>query len=161
MDQTWCESSMSKRMKKVYFAGSVRGGRTKLKIFKKIIELLQHSFGMKVLTNHIGREDVLEFEKKKGSKHVYERDMKWLDESELLIAEVSTPSLGVGYEIARAVEKGIPVLCLCDEGTKEKLSWIIKGNTSSNFRLVFYREEADIKDAITEFLKEFNLCEEE
>jgi len=45
-------------------------------------------------------------------EEIYARDMDLLVKSEALIAEVTVPSTGVGYEICRALVQGIPVLCL-------------------------------------------------
>jgi hypothetical protein len=54
--------------------------------------------------------------------------MGWLAESKLMVAEVTVPSLGVGYEIGRAESLGIPVLCLYREREGRRLSAMISGN---------------------------------
>jgi hypothetical protein len=38
--------------------------------------------------------------------------MSWLKEADVIVAEVSTPSLGVGYEIGKAEDMGKRILCL-------------------------------------------------
>jgi len=43
---------------------------------------------------------------------ILERDMDWLAKSQVVVAEVTQPSLGVGFEIARAITLNKPVLCL-------------------------------------------------
>ena len=43
---------------------------------------------------------------------IYNRDVDWLRESDCVIAEVTQPSLGVGYELGFAESLKIPVLCL-------------------------------------------------
>jgi len=43
---------------------------------------------------------------------IFERDMEWLSQAHVVIAEVTQPSLTIGFEIARAITLDKPVLCL-------------------------------------------------
>lgn len=54
--------------------------------------------------------------------------MAWLADSDLVVAEVSTPSLGVGYELARAESLGKPILCLYRNQDSRRLSAMVSGN---------------------------------
>ena len=90
-------------MKKIYFAGSIRAGRNDVETYNEIIKHLQ-KYG-KVLTEHIGDGKIKDSgEKDISEKYVFERDIRWLESADVLIAEITTPSLGVGFEIARAVD---------------------------------------------------------
>ena len=112
---------------KIYFAGSIRGGREKAGIYSRIIIELR-KFG-KVLTEHIGDPHVDDSgEKFIRDQFIYKRDMQWLHESDLLVAEVSIPSLGVGYEIGRAEQMAKPVICLYHKSSDRPLSAMIAGN---------------------------------
>ena len=54
-----------------------------------------------------------------------------LKESDIIIAEVTKPSLGVGYELGLAESLGIKIICLFreDETTKDRrLSAMVAGN---------------------------------
>lgn len=51
-------------------------------------------------------------EKSLTDAEILERDMLWLQQSDVVVAEVTQPSLGVGFEIARAMTLNKPVLCL-------------------------------------------------
>jgi len=83
---------------KIYFSGSIRGGRQDADLYKRLIdELKRHGT---VLTEHIGSHTI---DHSKTDRHIHDEDMAWLRESDIVIAEVSTPSLGVGYEIGRAI----------------------------------------------------------
>jgi hypothetical protein len=108
----------------VYFAGSIRGGREDAAVYRQIIRRLKR-YGH-VLTEHVGeterREDDL------SDEAIYERDMTWLREANVLVAEVTVPSHGVGYEIARAETLGIPVLCLHRPQPHRQLSALIAGS---------------------------------
>ncbi len=91
---------------RIYFAGSIRGGRDDAAIYLELVdELARHG---EVLTEHVatvGEEDLSDDE-------IYARDLDWLTSCDAVVAEVTTPSLGVGWEIGVAQERGIPVLCL-------------------------------------------------
>lgn len=109
-------------MKSIYFAGSIRGGRQDAGIYKQLIDELKNHGA--VLTEHIGAKEV-SFEL--SNRHIHDRNLKWLSNSDILVAEVTTPSLGVGYEIGRAVTLGKPVVCLYRKGGDAQLSAMIAG----------------------------------
>ena len=93
-------------MKRVYFAGSIRGGRQDADLYQRIIAALQEKQFI-VLTEHVGKASLgSSGEKDMTDKEIFERDMSWLAESDLVIAECTTPSHGVGYELARARDMG-------------------------------------------------------
>jgi nucleoside 2-deoxyribosyltransferase len=82
---------------------------------------------------------------------VYARDIEWIDGCDALIAEVSTPSHGVGYEIAYALGRGKPVLC-CHR-RQVPVSKMILGNDSPNLSVGDYADEAQLTALIERFLK--------
>lgn len=88
-------------MRKVYFCGSIRGGRDDVYLYREIICLIK-SYGNSVLTEHIASPEVFGLEKDKSDHDIWVQDMEWLSQADLVIAECSTPSLGVGYELAEA-----------------------------------------------------------
>jgi len=112
---------------KIYFAGSIRAGRNDQEIYHQLIQGLQgHG---PVLTEHVGDPDLTELgDDGPSDRMIYQRDMAWLAEADLMVADVTIPSLGVGYEIGRAESRGIPVLCLYREEDGRKLSAMISGN---------------------------------
>ena len=112
---------------KIYFAGSIRAGRNDQEIYHQLIQGLQ-GHGL-VLTEHVGDPALTELgDDGPSDRMIYQRDMAWLAEASLMVAEVTIPSLGVGYEIGRAESRGIPVLCLYREQDGRKLSAMISGN---------------------------------
>jgi hypothetical protein len=115
----------------IYFCGSIRGGRQDVAIYQQIVGCLK-TYGT-VLTEHVAfpELELCEFkqtkiflffyiqdslfsivEKKLNDTEILERDMQWLSQAHVVVAEVTQPSLGVGFEIARAVTLNKPVLCL-------------------------------------------------
>ena len=110
----------------IYFAGSIRAGRNDAELYLKIIEYLK-IYGQ-VSTEHIGNVHLTSLgEKGISDELIYNRDMGWLLNSKVIVAEVLTPSLGVGYEIGRALKKGKNILCLFRKEEGKKLSAMIGG----------------------------------
>ncbi len=137
-------------MKKIYFAGSIRGGRNDRELYKQIIDYLQN-FG-EVLTEHVGEGDVLAtIDLNKTSDEIYNRDLKWLMSSDLVVVEVSTPSLGVGFEIAKAIEFNKKILCLYRVQENKILSAMIAG--CPGIEVVEYKTFEDVKNIIDNFIK--------
>ena len=112
---------------KIYFAGAIRGGWEDAQLYEKLIAYLKEKG--QVLTEHIGSTD-LSWEGETFSKdeEIYKRDIKWLQSADIVIAEVSTPSLGVGYELGIAEKLNIPVLCLYRPDKDNRLSAMLSGN---------------------------------
>jgi len=132
----------------IYFCGSIRGGRNLAKTYEKIIGILGN-YG-KVLTEHLGSDEEIESKDRiLSDKEIHDRDLQWIVDSDLVVAEVTVPSLGVGYEIGRAIEMGKPVLCLFRTGTEYTLSAMIAGCDSVEMN--YYSEVKEVKDLIDSF----------
>ncbi|MBN1966922.1 MAG: nucleoside 2-deoxyribosyltransferase [Anaerolineae bacterium] len=135
---------------KIYFAGAIRAGRDLQPTYLTIVQHLNRA-GHIVLTEHVADQNVLDDERLTTEEAIYVQDTAWLDECEAMVAEVTIPSLGVGYEIAYALHKADkPVLCLCRQGTH--LSAMILGSTAPRLRVVFYDDVADMLRAVDEFV---------
>lgn len=112
---------------KIYFAASIRGGRQDISWYQSLIKHCQ-SKG-RVLTEHIGKPSIEAMgETGVTEEYIYTRDVDWLNESECVIAEVTQPSLGVGYELGYAEAKKVPVLCLFRSTSGKSLSAMIRGD---------------------------------
>jgi hypothetical protein len=133
---------------KIYFAGSIRGGREDAALYFEIIGYLKN-FG-EVLTEHVGDAGLLAADDDGLSdSYIHERDVEWLQSAEVLVAEVTTVSMGVGYEIGRAVEAGKKVLCLFRPGAGKHLSAMIAGCPA--LTLVYYHTLEEMQSAIDTF----------
>ena len=77
--------------------------------------------------------------------------MEWLQSADAVIAEVTTPSLGVGYELGIAEKLKKPVLCLYRPSEDKRLSAMVKGNKI--FTCKEYNNFTEIKLHVDEFLK--------
>ena len=95
--------------------------------------------------------------KKYGDKFdnfIYERDIKWIKESDVMIADVTVPSLGVGYEIGFAESLNIPVLCISDKNGHKKVSAMLTGNR--NIEVRYYESIDEAKEIIKKYLIDKN-----
>jgi len=136
---------------KIYFAGSIRGGRNDAPVYRSIIEYLS-SFG-EVLTEHVGNTFLSE-EGNDGpdDRHIHDRDMAWLSACDVVVSEVSVPSLGVGYELGYAVSMKKPVLCMHKREAGRRLSAMIAG--SPRIQTSVYASLDEAKRILAEFLRE-------
>ena len=131
---------------KIYFAASIRGGRDDDDLYRAlIIELAR--FGT-VLTEHIAHPN--DVERGMTDREIYERDMGWLREADVMVAEVTTPSLGVGYELASAQQLGKQILCLFRPSSGRSLSAMISG--AEELEVVEYDNLEEATTAIETFL---------
>ena len=110
----------------IYFACSITGGREFEADYQEIVAALTAD-GHEIPTSHLAQSDVMENERKLTPQDVYERDINWIKNCDVLIAEVSVPSHGVGYEIGFALNIGKPVLCLYQKD--RRVSKMITGNS--------------------------------
>ena len=132
----------------IYFCGSIRGGRDLASTYAEMISMLG-AYG-RVLTEHLGSDEIIETKDRALSdKEIHDRDLQWIVESDLLVAEVTVPSLGVGYEIGRAIEMGKPVLCLFQEESEYTISAMISG--SDSVEMNYYQSLEEVKDLFDAF----------
>lgn len=131
----------AKTARKVYFSGSIRGGRGLQPLYAEVVAFL-HQHGCEVLTAHVADANVLEQEWRAGvqASDIYRRDLRWLEACDVVIAEVSTPSLGVGVELAIAQHLDKPVICLCQQ--EITLSAMVGGNEALHH--IRYQDASDL-----------------
>ena len=129
---------------KVYFAGSIRGGRVDADLYYNMIDHIKKTDV--VLTEHVGNVTLQETD---DDVEIYEQDIAWLKEADVLIAECSCPSLGVGYEIAYAQAINKPIYIFYNP-SKCSLSAMLMGNT---YLTVYpYETEEEIYPLLDEIL---------
>lgn len=135
---------------KIYFAGSIRGGRVDAELYHRLINYMQRKGG-DVLTEHVGSMNLsLKEQGRSKDKLIYEQDTTWLRESDVLIAECTCPSLGVGYELAYAERYGIPCHIFYDKA-KTQLSAMLTGDAYYNIHP--YEKEEDIYPIIDRIMQ--------
>ena len=133
--------------RKVYFSGSISGGRQDVLLYQRIISLINETDT--VLTEHIGNPDYSTAHRTLADEQqVYRQDTDWLKTCDLVIAECSRPSLGVGYEMAFAEALGKPVHIFARQGIH--LSAMLRGDPY--FKVNFYQTEEELKTMISTVL---------
>ena len=136
---------------KIYLACTVRGDRGGVAAGRAICERLQHH-GHEVLTTHLLADDVETAESAITETEVYERDVRWLTSCDVLVAEASGSSYGVGFEVGyvlgRAAATGQQVVLLYDTGRRHAVSRLITGNSDPHCSMRGYSSLAELADFI-------------
>ena len=131
----------------IYLACTVRGDRGAVSAARALADTLE-SLGHCVLTRHLLDDHVEMAESALSEREVFERDLRWLDSSDLLIAEASGSSYGVGFEVGyvlgRSATTGQRVLLLYDEARRPVVSRLIAGNSHPHCTTYAYRDAADL-----------------
>ena len=128
---------------KVYFACSIRGGGDK-SLYPKFIETIKSEAQLLIEDALLPNGTPL------PSTDIYSRDVAWINECDVMIAEVSNPSLGVGYEIAYAEKLGKPTLIFFSNQQEKRLSAMIEGNTA--LEICKYEQFEDAKTTLVTWL---------
>lgn len=135
----------------VYFSCSLTGGRADESVYELIVDHLQMR-GIDVPTAHLARPEVMALERVVDPGEVYRRDIDWIENCDAMVAEVSTPSHGVGYELAFALSLKKPVLaCYRDGATVSKM---ITGNSQETLQIRTYSNTTALLEGIDGFLAE-------
>jgi nucleoside 2-deoxyribosyltransferase len=133
----------------IYFACSITGGREFESVYQTIVEALVQD-GHQVPTAHLAESGIGAVEAVLDPQAVYSRDVDWIHASDVLIAEISVPSHGVGYEIGFALGIRKPVLALYQQG--HKVSKMISGNPDAHLQVKVYQNVEEAVGMIRSFL---------
>jgi len=140
--------------RKIYFCGSIRAGRQDVALYGRIVSALAR-FG-EVLTPFVADPAVTQLGSEEGTattdRDIHDRDLRLLDQCDTIVAEVTQPSLGVGYEIGRGVAMGgRRVLCLYRPQSEKRLSAMIRGMPPSKDVCVVDYVEDEVEKVLDEF----------
>ncbi len=142
----------------IYLAGSISAGRQSASDLRRIGDAIEAA-GFEVLSKPVldpGDDLDRVIQDREKARVIFRRDVDWIARSAALIAEVSVPSFGVGYEICEAVHCAKPILCLRHESCRDQmLSALIFGNTSPHVRVKFYDEDS-VRDIVLGFLEKMS-----
>lgn len=112
--------------RRIYFAAPVSAGRDDVAVYDRIINELRR-FG-EVLTPQFGEPSLGTSGEPLPAHVIRERELEWIRRCQAFIAEISTPSLGVGYQLALASQWQRPVLCLYRPDPRRPVSKMIAGD---------------------------------
>ncbi|XP_074531484.1 5-hydroxymethyl-dUMP N-hydrolase-like [Halichoeres trimaculatus] len=137
---------------KIYFSASIRGGRDDVDLYQRIVKKLK-SYGT-VLTEDVSSSELTERDEnalKRGDKAIHDQDMNFLRQSDMVVAEVTQPSLGVGYELGRALDMKKKVFCLFRPSSGRNLSAMIRGADDGNLFVVRNYSEDELESILEDF----------
>lgn len=137
---------------RIYLAAPIRGVRTDPAVYEAMAEAIRKS-GHDLLSEHpVGR--AADFgERGMSEGQIFYRDVEWMNQSDLLVAEVSTPSIGVGWEIAYTLARGKLAICVCHESARGSLSAMVAGNPNMNQRILYYATPEDLQEKLVKALR--------
>ena len=116
---------------KIYLACTVRGDRGGLVAGRAICDQLQR-LGHDVLTTHLLADNVDADEAKLAEADVYRRDLGWLTSCDVLVAEASGSSYGVGFEVGYVLARGQKVVVVYNAARRSAISRVVTGNCDPN-----------------------------
>lgn len=139
----------------IYLACTVRGDRGAVGIARAVADSLE-CLGHTVLTRHLLDDGVESAESALTERAVFERDMQWLAAADVVIAEASGSSYGVGFEVGyvlgRSEVTGQRVLLLYDGARRSVVSRLISGNVHPNCTTYPYRGAEDMLRFVETFV---------
>ena len=136
----------------IYFSGSIYGGRQKLEEYKKLVNELS-KFGT-VLNKEVADDDVIDNEINVSDNDIFESLVERMDKADIIFAEVTVPSLGVGYEIGYADKSNKKIICVYDKNVTQKITTMLRGN--KNLKIIPYEDLSEIINNLENILKEEN-----
>ena len=138
----------------IYFSCAITGGRQDQAVYEALVGALLDD-GHEVPTARLSSSSIMDEEAVIPPRDVYERDVTWVKNCDAVVAEVSTPSHGVGYEIALAISIGKPVFCCYQEG--RKVSKMITGNSSPALKVFPYHTREELVAGMRTFLAQLTM----
>ncbi len=140
----------------IYLACTVRGDRGAVSALRGLVATLEAD-GHTVLTKHLLDDHVESAEAQLTERQVYERDIDWLDACDILIADASGSSFGVGFEVgyvlARSERSGQRVLLLYSSSREHAVSRLIVGNAHPRCIVQKYENPEDLLFRVSQSLK--------
>lgn len=137
---------------KIYFTASTSVNGELAPSYKQIVTYIKNHHATLTSGEQIIKKEMLDEDKLLGSKQIFERQNKRIEESDLIIAETSKPSLGVGGEIVYALSLGKPVLALINTTFEDTISPMLVGNPSDNLYIEYYDQD-NLRHKVHDFIQ--------
>lgn len=134
---------------KIYVSGSIYGGTQKIDTYKILIKELE-KYG-EVLDKQIADPNTIMKEKYQSDIDIFKDLEDKLTSADIVFAEVTIPSLGVGYELGFADKIGKKIIAVYDENYTKKVSTMIRGN--KRIKLIPYKNIEEILTKMEELLE--------
>jgi nucleoside 2-deoxyribosyltransferase len=135
----------------IYLACTVRGDRGAVAGLRSLVAALE-SAGHTILTRHLLDDNVDGAESALTERAVYERDLAWLETCDILIADATGSSFGVGFEVGyvlgRSDRTDQRVILLYRADRRDQISRLIAGNAHPRCRTMAYRDSEDLTTSV-------------
>lgn len=135
---------------RVYLAAAMTHTGRDLAAIRALLDGLEAD-GHEVPTRHVADPRGRDVDGSLTDGQVALRDLGWVAGCDALVAEVSTPSHGVGVEVAAALAGGKPVLLAYRRGTQ--VSRLLLG--LRGVEVLEYAGAEDAREGVREFLARF------
>ena len=135
---------------KIYVSGSIYGGTQKIDTYKILIEELE-KYG-EVLNKEIADPNTIANEVYQKDEDIFNDLEEKLIIADVIIAEVSISSLGVGYELGFADKLNKKIIAIYDEIYTPKVTTMIRGN--KRIKLIPYQRIEEITNNLDKILVE-------
>jgi nucleoside 2-deoxyribosyltransferase len=140
----------------IYLACTVRGDRGAVTALRSLVSALEAG-GHTVLTTHLLADGVDDAEAALSEREVYDRDMRWLEACDVLIADASGSSFGVGFEVGyvlgRSGHTNQRVLLLYQADRRDRISRLIAGNAHPRCEVLKYENPEDLVSRVAQSLR--------
>lgn len=135
---------------KIYFGFTVAGNRSAIDTARHMVRVLEEA-GHEVLTRHLVEDHAAEADRRMSPKEVFLRDMNWLLECDVFIAEVSGSSFGIGFEAGYLLGSSQKrAILFYRREVEQRISLLITGNAHPNCTLVPYSDPAEVERYLAE-----------
>jgi nucleoside 2-deoxyribosyltransferase len=140
----------------IYLACTVRGDRGAIAGLRSLVTALE-SAGHTILTKHLLDDNVDGAEAALTERAVYDRDIEWLEACDILIADASGSSFGVGFEVGyvlgRSDRTKQRVVLLYRADRRDQISRLIIGNAHPRCRVVPYETGVELAASVLSMIE--------
>ncbi len=136
---------------KIYFSGSIYGGRQKLQTYEILVKELE-KYG-EVLDPEVADSQVIEKENDVTDESIFKKLEQKLNQADIIFAELTVPSLGVGYELGYADSHNKKIIGIYDKNVVQRITTMIRGN--ERIKVIPYTDIYEIIDNLENILENF------
>jgi len=131
---------------RVYLACTIRGDRSRLEVARRLGAALEAA-GHELMTGRFLGDGAEDEDGRLSADAVFRRDLDWLDACDVLVAEASGSSYGVGFEVGyvlgRTDRTAQSVIVLYDAARQDRVSRLVAGNVHPRCVTVAYQDAED------------------
>jgi len=137
----------------IFLSVSVNAGRQYLPTYKHIAQYLT-SGGHRILDEQVVLDDMSTVEAGKSDQWIHDKARRDIEACDIVIAEATNPSTGVGVEIGYSVMRGKPTYALYLKEKEDRVSTMVKGNDA--IKIFSYSNEKELDSCLGTILAQIN-----